>query len=1483
VDAAISHHLEEIQVIMINPRLRTVNLSKRYHHVSSVLVIFLFVTSLLAISGRSFAQPPITNSGGSSTGPGGNGAASPGLPSRWLGSIAGAMINTGTGNKLTAIPLFGWKARGGMGVGFTLYHNSFGDLDQTINPKWRYSYDSYITVDPINDNAVMHWEDGTTFTCVVSGSTYTPPTGNFDTIYRTQAFPGSFHYYTKDQIDHYFEKDTTTSGTLDYYYLKTITDRNGNQITVNRTGYPKVITSIEDPTGRAITISYSSNSRTITDPSGNVWTLGFTQSSNGLRMTSITFPDPDGGTNYPVINLGYNTQGNITSYQDKRGNFSYFGYGSGSSVNAIALLTDACNNTTALGYGQTSPGSGMAVITDPNGHQSYHIYDNGKLTHVKVSVNQFHNSFFVTSYSYDSNFNVSGVTDSRSNLWGFSYDSKGNVLTATDPDNHTSTMTYTPKNDIATVTDPLNHTTTFGYDTPGNVTFILDANNTTSSVIPNIHGLPTSASNGLAHTTTFGYDTHGNVNYVRSPNGVEGWATYDLMGRVISTQDAYGNLTTYVRDRWGRVKSITHNGGLQIPLYRMKTPNGDDHLLTAYFPEVISTVAGGLTQMGVIGYVYTSSSASPGLVAFHRLVKAGSGHFLTTDPSEVQSLQGLGYTYEGIAGYVHPGPGTGRLPLYRMAKLTSGVRVYTANEDEYNSADPALWQKEGIACYVMATQGSGIYTTNFTYDANSNLLTATGPNNVSVTSTYDACNRLLTSTNGRGDTTTYHYDDPGKKGLLCWKKNGNQAQTTYTYDYLYRLSQVTHPDNSTEQYSYDQNGNVLTYTNGGNFTNSYVYDKENRLTTINHPGTGSPVATAPISYGYDDAGRMTTMTDAGGTTTWSYDPGNRLTQIASPQGTVTYEYDTVNRPWRRTVQNLGSWTYGYAAGSRVTSVTTPFNETTTFAYDAAGRVKQQNNPNGTVAGYGYDGAGRIVNITHFHATTKLPMRWFQYAYDGAGRITEQFMDTDANRTRYEYDNASQLTREWHTDISGTNTWYDIGYSYDGNGNRLTKTYNGSTDTYTYDAADKLLSVSGAWGIKTFGYTGAGEVTVMLLNGQTTASLEWDYEGRMIHLWPHNNGVPDFPNTILSRYNGLGLRVSKQDGTGTYNNIHGGASPGSPLLSDGAAVYTAGLSERRGGQSKYYQSDLQGSLNNLTAANGDATDSSWFDSFGLRYGHVGTTPTPFGYAASSGYQKDATGLILAGHRFYDPSIGRFLSRDPAGHGTNWYAYCDNNPVTQTDPLGLKPLGLFPTVGDPSLGTLGLGTAFVKQQWSSLVIKFIGPAAGLAGKFRGWVEDFYGANSPPGTQQALMMAHQQGWSQMNRNLAVQLSAPSRLAAAAANGGGGGLTSFNPGNLQWFHYSTSANVQRTGLGLGGGNFNGNTFLTDFDAQGTGVNRINNVLSSMSPQNGPLYQYQYSVNWTGLTNNGVQPTHVGVWEVEITQFIDPSRIGPPIRIPGR
>jgi RHS repeat-associated protein len=255
-------------------------------------------------------------------------------------------------------------------------------------------------------------------------------------------------------------------------------------------------------------------------------------------------------------------------------------------------------------------------------------------------------------------------------------------------------------------------------------------------------------------------------------------------------------------------------------------------------------------------------------------------------------------------------------------------------------------------------------------------------------------------------------------------------------------------------------------------------------------------------------------------------------------------------------------------------------------------------------------------------------------------------------TSYGYDNADQLVLESRSGYSAT-------YSYDGNGNRLAKVLNGVTEAYTYDDGDKMLTA----GTKSYAYDLAGRTQSVTSPGGTT-TCAYDDEDRLTSL------VGPGVNQQYT-YNGLDARRSKISGGVTVNTYkRQGVSPTAPVVSDGQATYTPGISERRSGASKFFHSDYLGSNKTLTNSSQAVTDTRSFDAFGLQTGSTGSSPTPFGFAGGWGYQQDSTGLQLLGHRYYDPSTGRFLTRDPIGDGRNWYGYCGNNPIRSVDPTGLS---------------------------------------------------------------------------------------------------------------------------------------------------------------------------------------------------------------------
>jgi RHS repeat-associated protein len=178
----------------------------------------------------------------------------------------------------------------------------------------------------------------------------------------------------------------------------------------------------------------------------------------------------------------------------------------------------------------------------------------------------------------------------------------------------------------------------------------------------------------------------------------------------------------------------------------------------------------------------------------------------------------------------------------------------------------------------------------------------------------------------------------------------------------------------------------------------------------------------------------------------------------------------------------------------------------------------------------------------------------------------------------------------------------------------------------------------------------------------TTTIAYDYRGRATSIVG-----PGVAQTNV--FNGLDTRVGSVTNGVARTFLRDGAYVTDPVLTDGAAFYTPGVSERRGSVTTFLHSGIKNAEAQSSASGLSA--SREYDAFGNVISGSGAWQGPFGYGGGFGYQEDATGLKLLGHRLYDPSTGRFLTRDPIKDGRNWYVYCANDPVNQADPDGLTP--------------------------------------------------------------------------------------------------------------------------------------------------------------------------------------------------------------------
>lgn len=214
-------------------------------------------------------------------------------------------------------------------------------------------------------------------------------------------------------------------------------------------------------------------------------------------------------------------------------------------------------------------------------------------------------------------------------------------------------------------------------------------------------------------------------------------------------------------------------------------------------------------------------------------------------------------------------------------------------------------------------------------------------------------------------------------------------------------------------------------------------------------------------------------------------------------------------------------------------------------------------------------------------------------------------------------------------------------------------------TYTWNAAGQLRSVE-----STTAYTDVGGPRLKLV-------FDYDAQGRRFSKKVYCDGATTPSDTLYFIYDGWNLIAELNSSLAVVRSYTWG--PDISQSYQGAGGIGGLLSIQTGPTTTYFPTyDGSGNITGLVNATSGTADAVYeYAPFGepVRKSGPAMSVSPFGF--STKYTDKETGFCYYGHRYYDPELGHWISREPLGEmeSANLYAFCRNDPVNNLDYLGL----------------------------------------------------------------------------------------------------------------------------------------------------------------------------------------------------------------------
>ena len=629
-----------------------------------------------------------------------------------------------------------------------------------------------------------------------------------------------------------------------------------------------LLTQKTDAEGNITSYTYDNAGRIIKicNPQGAETKITYDSCGNPAAVT-----DGEGNT----VTTQYNAYGEITKIVDANGNCTSYMYDSMGNcvqtVDAIGVKTnytyDAMGNIVSAVKGESrtvytyDACDNLVKVTDAEDNSFQMEYDKvGNLTAVYDAYGTK-----VESYTYDSIYQQTGITDALGRTSSYTYDSMGNRIKEMNATGNITTFAYTGGNLLSQATDALGGNTSAGYDRMGRLENFTNPNGGETSYRYDKNGQMIEEKTGDSYHITYSYDKAGNRKTVTNSRGQITEYEYDKAGRVIKQKDEAGEIS-YTYDANGNCliisETVSENGVQNVSV----------NTITRTY-DALNRVTGQTDADGNhIGYAYDTQ---------------GNLSVLTyPDGKELE------YSYDKNGNVILVTDWENRETRFSYDK--NGRLVRTERAD--GSTESRSYDKAGQLLQIKDTAKDGRLITDLSYSYNENgnieqirdkNAGTAGMESKTETMTYDAVNRLI-SYNGKAVS----YDADGN--MLYGPLNGQMA--SFTYDCRNRLIRTETDSGEVTKYLYDaENNRIGIIKNAGTEQESrtdYVVDSTSgELTQILQSRTEEAAKSADIEITtYLYAGNRLLAEDGAEYLTYHFNNVGSTTAVTDKSGNIKYRY-----------------------------------------------------------------------------------------------------------------------------------------------------------------------------------------------------------------------------------------------------------------------------------------------------------------------------------------------------------------------------------------------------------------------------------------------------------------------------------------------------------------------------------------------------------------------------------------------------------------